>query len=61
MIISHYLVGRVDAIAKPDFLKCPVRFLPQPYLQYIMTLCQVIIRGICVIHGIQTQDRGILP
>ncbi len=25
MITGHYFVGRVEAVAKPDFLECPVR------------------------------------
>ncbi len=26
MITGHYFVGRVEAVAKPDFLECPVGF-----------------------------------
>ncbi len=26
MITRHYFVGRVEAVAKPDFLECPVWF-----------------------------------
>ncbi len=32
MITGHYFVGRVEAVAKPDFLECPVGFRSQPDL-----------------------------
>ncbi len=41
MITGHYFVGRVEAVAKPDFLYCPVGFRSQPDLQDIMTICQL--------------------
>ncbi len=41
MITGHYFVGRVEAVAKPDFLYVMSGFVPQPDLQYIMTIFQL--------------------
>ena len=34
-------VGRVEAVAKPDFFSAMSGFFPQPDLQYVMTICQI--------------------
>ena len=41
MIILRYFVGRVEAVAKPDFYSVMSGFVPQPDLQYVMTICQL--------------------